>query len=40
MSARDGTIDAAARGAEFRMNVLNEKYFMRPINFKLLSKVK
>jgi len=40
MSARDGTIVAAARGAESRMNILNEKCFMRPTNFKLSSHVK
>jgi hypothetical protein len=40
MSARDGTIDVATRGAECRMNILNEKCFMRPTNFKLLSQVK
>jgi len=40
MSERDGTIDAAARGAESRVNILDEKCFMRPTNFKLLSQVK
>jgi len=35
MSARDRTIDAAARGTESGMNILNEKCFMRPTNFKL-----